>query len=48
MIDAREWDRLADHVPTHCVHTVSAMARECASAWQEFAEQREQRGHATA
>lgn len=47
-MDAWKWKRLADQVPTHCVHAVSAMARECASAWQEFAEELERRGHITA
>ena len=47
-MDAQEWQRLADHVPMHCVDAVSIMARECASDWQGFANLLARRRHSTA
>jgi ParB-like chromosome segregation protein Spo0J len=32
------WDRLAEQVPAHCAPHVVQAARECAAAWQRFAE----------
>jgi len=41
--NTKEWERLIDTVPAHCAVNVSAAARACAQAWQEFAEQLERR-----
>lgn len=42
-VDKQEWDRLLSGVPEHCTPMVSAAARACAQAWQEFAEGLERR-----
>jgi transposase len=44
-MDPQEWQRLAGHVPVHCVDAVLSLARGCASDWQEFARLLEQRRH---
>lgn len=39
----QEWSRIRDNVPTHCVDTVATVARACAQAFCDFAEEVEQR-----
>lgn len=47
-MNAQEWQRLADHVPAHCLDAISIMARQCASDWHEFAKLLERRRPVTA
>ncbi|MFI9388820.1 ParB/RepB/Spo0J family partition protein [Kutzneria sp. NPDC052558] len=38
-VDADKWLHLSDSVPPHCVGVIAEVAIECATVWQEFAEQ---------
>jgi ParB-like chromosome segregation protein Spo0J len=42
-ITTTEWSELLNSVPTHCRDTIAEFARQCARAWQQFAEELERR-----
>jgi hypothetical protein len=33
------WNELAPTVPSHCAYTIAALARQCATQWQQFADE---------
>lgn len=41
-IGTREWERLIENIPVHCIPMVRDAARACAATWQEFADQLEE------
>jgi ParB-like chromosome segregation protein Spo0J len=43
MVRPTDWTGLVDALPPHCTYVVSELARSCAAAWQELAEELEQR-----
>lgn len=45
-IDHHSRQLLVDHVPSHCTKLVASIARQCAAAWHQFADDVEHRGHA--
>ena len=42
-LDRREWERFAEAVPRHCAKGMAQIARQCAEAWSDFADQVERR-----
>jgi AraC-like DNA-binding protein len=46
-ITSATWNRLSGAVPAHCAEAVADIARKCAAAWQQFAEQVEKRNSVT-
>jgi ParB-like chromosome segregation protein Spo0J len=42
-MNEEQWQRLVDTVPVHCGDAVTAAARQCANAWERFAQQLEER-----
>lgn len=43
VIDAEDWEKLIDSVPSHCTKVMAELARECADVWGTFAHELEQR-----
>jgi ParB/Sulfiredoxin domain len=43
LIEAKEWQKIGEHVPLHCSSMVADLARECAGMWQELAGQLERK-----
>ncbi|MFF5767393.1 ParB/RepB/Spo0J family partition protein [Streptomyces tanashiensis] len=43
-LTADTWDKLIETIPPHCVSAVADAARECAAAWQQFADRLEDSG----
>ncbi len=42
-LDVAVWERISGHVPAHSAGMVARIARECARAWSDFADEVEQR-----
>jgi len=42
-MNEEQWQRFVDTVPVHCGDAVAAAARQCAGAWEGFAQQLEER-----
>ncbi|MEU5524442.1 ParB N-terminal domain-containing protein [Streptomyces sp. NPDC047860] len=47
VIEPVEWGALIDAVPPHWQHSIAELARSCAGAWLEFAQELEQRARTT-
>ncbi|GAA2712208.1 MULTISPECIES: hypothetical protein [Streptomyces] len=47
-VDAEQWARIVDAVPTHRQETIASLARECAVMWQNLADRLAERVGATA